>query len=86
MQQFDYVIRDRDGVHARPAGRLIQFARNLKPDITLVYHQQTVNLKGGIFALMCLGIRFNDTITIQISGEEESQAAAALQEMLVNIL
>ena len=35
MQQFTYTIKDRDGVHARPAGVIIKAAKQYKSKITI---------------------------------------------------
>ena len=64
MQQFTYTIKDRDGIHARPAGALIKEAKSFKSKITIDAHGKTADLKGGIFALMGLGIRCGWEVTV----------------------
>ena len=47
MQQFTYTIKDRDGVHARPAGVIIKAAKQYKSKITIEAHGKSADLKGG---------------------------------------
>ncbi len=86
MQQFTYTIKDRDGIHARPAGALIKEAKSFKSKITIDAHGKTADLKGGIFALMGLGIRCGWEVTITIEGEDEEVAAAKLQELFASTI
>lgn len=81
MQQFTYTIKDRDGVHARPAGVIIKAAKAYKSKITIEAHGKTADLKGGIFALMGLGIRCGWDVTVTIDGEDENVALVELQEV-----
>ncbi|MBO8415554.1 MAG: HPr family phosphocarrier protein [Proteobacteria bacterium] len=80
MQQFIYTIKDRDGVHARPAGVIIQAAHKFKSDIALKAKGKQISLKGGIFSLMGLGIRCGDEIEVVCTGEDETEAAAAMRQ------
>ncbi len=86
MQQFTYTIKDRDGIHARPAGLLIKAAKAYKSKITIDAHGKTADLKGGIFALMGLGIRCGWDVTVTIEGEDETIASVELQELFSNTI
>lgn len=74
MQQFSYVIQDKDGVHARPAGRIIQAARGIKSDVTIEAKGRKISLKNGIFALMGMGIRCGEKVIVSCSGDDETSA------------
>ncbi len=80
MQQFIFVIKDRDGVHARPAGAIIKEAGRYKSEIKLTAKGKQINLKGGIFALLGLGIRCGDEIAVTCSGPDEAEAAVGLKQ------
>ncbi|MBQ4246529.1 MAG: HPr family phosphocarrier protein [Succinivibrio sp.] len=80
MEKFEYKIKDRDGVHARPAGAILQAIRGYKSDITLIHKDRNVNLKGGIFGLLGLGIRFNETVYVHVSGEDEAEAVKGVKD------
>lgn len=86
MQQFTYTIKDRDGVHARPAGQLIAAASKYKSNITLSTNGKSVSLKGGIFALMGLGIRYQQEVTITCEGPDELDAYTGLKSSIEKLL
>ena len=73
MQQFTYTIKDRDGVHA-------------KSKITIEAHGKSADLKGGIFALMGLGIRCGWDVVVTIEGEDENVAAVELQQVFAQTI
>ncbi len=86
MQEFTYTIQDKDGIHARPAGALIRAAMKFKSDITLSAGDRAVSLKGGIFALMGMGIRYGTIVTVTCSGEDEKEACKSLKTTLSELL
>lgn len=79
MEKFQYIIKDKDGVHARPAGTIIKKASSFKSEIKIIVADKEVRLKGGIFALLGLGIKCGTEVTITCEGEDEQIAA---KEML----
>ena len=81
MKEFDYIIKDELGIHARPAGLLVNKASQFKSNITITKEGKSADAKK-IFALMGLGGKRGDTITIQITGEDESEALIAVKEFI----
>lgn len=77
MKQFTYVIKDKDGIHARPAGLLIKEARKCKCDVTISKGNNEVDAKR-IFGVMSLGAKQGDQITVTTSGEDEEEAMKCL--------
>lgn len=86
MQSFTYTIKDRDGVHARPAGAIIKAANAYKCQVWIEAKGKKLSLKGGIFSLMGLGIRCGDEIRIECDGEDEAEAAAGLKKSFSQFL
>ncbi len=80
MEKLTYTIKDRDGMHARPAGAVIKAAGGFKSSIELVHKDRKVSLKGGIFGLLGLGIRLGDEIVLIIEGEDEKEALEAMSK------
>ena len=79
MKTFTYTIKDDLGIHARPAGLLVKTAKNFNSEITIAKDGKSVNaLK--LMALMGLGVKCGDTITVTVSGEDEEPAASAMEE------
>lgn len=79
MKNFTYTITDPDGIHARPAGILVKKASLYSSDITISFAEKTADAKR-IFAIMGLGIKNGDTISISVSGADEDIATSELLE------
>lgn len=78
MKQFEYTIQEPVGIHARPAGLLTKEAKKYKSTITVHKDDKQVNVLK-LMALMGMGIKCGDTITVQIEGEDEETAAPAME-------
>ena len=82
MKTISYVIQDPIGLHARPAGQLAKAAGAWKEcDIKITAGDETVDAKR-IMGVMQLGAKQGHTLTIEVSGPQEAEAAAALEEFL----
>lgn len=81
MRTFEYTIKDKLGIHARPAGLLVNAVRALDSEVTVTNGAKTV---GGakLIALMGLGVKCGDTITVTVSGGDERASENALKEFL----
>ena len=81
MKNFNYIITDNEGIHARPAGMLVKLATTFTSKITIVKDGKDVDLKR-ILSVMSLGCKKGHTITITASGEDEDAAIEAIQLFL----
>ena len=81
MRSFMYTIKAPVGMHARHAGLLVKQTSQYRSDITLSKEGRSVNAKG-ILALMGLGVRQGDLVTITVEGEDEDKAALELKAFL----
>ena len=80
MKSFDYVITDPVGIHARPAGILVKEVKNYKDStITLTKGDKTVNLLK-LMALMQMGIKQGDKVTVSVEGGDEEAVCAKIEE------
>ena len=80
MKSFDYVITDPVGIHARPAGILVKEVKNYKDaTITLTKGEKTVNLLK-LMALMQMGIKQGDKVTVTVEGGDEEAVCAKIEE------
>lgn len=70
MQKFDYTVQTPDGLHARPAGLLVKCAQGCNCEVEISSGGKAANAKK-LFALMGLGVKQHDTITIQLDGANE---------------
>ena len=79
MKEFQYVIKDEAGIHARPAGMLAKEAKNFKSKITLVGNGREADALR-LMAVMSLGLKQGAEMTVRVEGEDEEQAAAAMEQ------
>ena len=81
MQKFQYTICDRLGIHARPAGQLCKLAKEYKSRIIISKDNVSVDATK-LIALMGMGIKQYDIITVQTEGEDEEAAMQAVLNFL----
>ena len=82
MKTFQYTIKDEVGLHARPASRLVMEAKRFAGTaITLQTGDKSANLTK-IMAVMALGVKCGDTVTITAEGPDEDAAADAIRTFL----
>ena len=79
MQSFTYTITEPVGIHARPAGLLVKEIKKYQSTVTITKGDKSVNaLK--LMALMGMGIKCGDTVTVTVEGSDEESAAPALKQ------
>lgn len=81
MKEFTYVITDKEGIHARPAGELVKLAKTFGSSIHVEKDGKKADAKK-VFGLMGLGAKQGHEITIRIEGEDEAAAAEAIGTFL----
>ena len=79
MIEFVYTIKDPVGIHARPAGLLSKEGRKYKSTITVENDGTAVNVLK-LMALMKLGVKCGETVTVRVEGEDEAVAGPAMEE------
>lgn len=79
MKQFSYTIKDELGIHARPAGLLAKKAKEFDSMITIEKDGKSANAQK-LIALMGLGIKHGETITVTVEGADEDTAVLAVEE------
>ena len=85
MKTFTYTIKDELGIHARPAGLLAKAAKALDSEVSITKGDKTVGATK-LMALMGLGVKCGDTITISIDGGNEDESEKVMKEFLENNL
>ncbi len=81
MKQFQYTIKDELGVHARPAGLLVKLAKQYTSAITIEKNGKTCDMRK-LMAVMGMGIRKGETVTVTAEGEDEAAAIEAVEKFL----
>src|SRR6266404_7249320 len=71
------IVTLRHGLHARPAALLAQRAKAFGAQASLSAHGRTANARS-VVAIMALGVRQGDELSIQASGADAQQSVASL--------
>ena len=82
MKEFQYTVKDACGIHARPAGLLVKVAKGFASTATLEKGGKTCDLRK-LMALMGMGVKQGDTVTIKVEGDDEAACAEAGVKALV---
>ena len=64
MKQFEYVITDPNGLHARPTGLLIKKVKELSGEFVIECKGRSADL-GKLLAVMGLGVRGGDRVVVR---------------------
>ena len=77
MKKFTYIVKNKVGIHARPAGLLVDQAKKYVSEINLNCAGKKGNAKK-IFSLMLMDVKCGDQVEVTICGEDEDLAAEQL--------
>ena len=81
MKQFTYTITDPVGIHARPAGLLAKAAKALDSTVTVAKADGSKSAAATkLMAIMGMGIKTGETITVTGEGGNEEANAAAMEQ------
>ncbi len=83
MTEKNVVIKNRAGIHARPAALIVQTASKFKSKIAFKNEHEEINAKS-IMGIITLGASYNSSLTIKAEGEDESEAVDALSQLFEN--
>jgi phosphocarrier protein HPr len=72
-------VRNRAGLHTRPAALLVKMTSKFKSEITLIRDGFAINAKS-IIGVMTLAAEQGCSLVLQIEGDDEQQATAELKE------
>ena len=76
-------IKNKQGLHARPAALFVQIANKFDSDITVCKNKTKVNGKS-IMGIMMLEAGRGSKVTITIKGEDAQQAIMELENLLLS--
>ena len=77
MASFDYTIKDALGIHARPAGMLVKEAKKYESKIVISKDGKSAEATK-LMALMGLGVKCGQTVTVEITGADEEAACEGI--------
>lgn len=85
METFEYVIKDRIGLHARPAGLLAKKVKAMESKVTIKAKGKSVNA-GNVMAIMGLGIKEGEEVFIELEGSKEKEERQELEAFFLKNL
>lgn len=78
-----FTIKNRHGLHARPAAMFVKIASQYESDIFIMKEGLEINGKS-IMGVMMLAAEIGSEITIRTSGQDEDLAMDALTDLFDN--
>lgn len=79
MKEFYHIIKDKNGLHARPAGTLVMVAKSFESDIKVLTKEKEADGKR-LLSLMSLGAKCGTELHFIIRGKDEDAAEKALKD------
>ena len=83
MVEKDVTVKNRAGIHARPAGMIVTLANKFTSQIFLEKDNDKINAKS-IMGLITLGVLCNTTVKVSATGVDEQAAVEALVKLIDN--
>ena len=83
MTERTLTIRNRAGMHARPAALLVKTASAFKAQIFIEKDGERINGKS-IMGVITLGATYNSQLTVIADGPDEAAALDALERLFEN--
>ena len=74
------IVKNRAGIHARPAAIIAQTANKFESEITICCNGATVNAKS-IMGVIAMGAAYETQMTFQADGPDESEAIAVIEQL-----
>lgn len=68
------------GIHARVSSRITSCCARYKSRMEAVKDGKRYNIKN-VLGVMTLNAKFGDAVTVEIEGEDEEEAAAAIEKL-----
>lgn len=75
----EVIVKNRAGLHTRPAASLVKLAAKYKSDVTLIRDGFPINAKS-IIGVMTLAAEQGCKLQLKVSGDDESEAITKLEE------
>lgn len=80
MTEKILTVRNRAGIHARPAALIAQTANKFSCEVTMIKDDAEVNAKS-IMGVITMAAAYNTNITLRTDGDDEVQCADAIAQL-----
>jgi phosphocarrier protein len=85
MQKVIVMVKNEEGLHARPAKTFVNEAKKFEADVRIQYNEKEINAKS-ILQLLSLGIGKGKELAILADGKDEEKAVQDLKNLIENDL
>jgi phosphocarrier protein HPr len=83
MVKKEVTIKNRAGIHARPAALIVKVASKFSSQIFIEKGSEKINAKS-IMGIITLGAGYNTVINITADGDDQDAALSAMVELVEN--
>ena len=83
MKRSEVVVEWKNGLHARPASKLVQIARKFNSEIRLQCNDQVANARS-ILGVLLLCATLGATIQLEVVGDDEDKALHAVEQIFTS--
>ncbi len=83
MISKEFIIKNKIGLHARPAATFVQTVSKYRSRITISKDNKEVNAKS-IVEVLSLGVEGGTKVVIKVDGSDEKQAMEAIEQLIEN--
>ncbi|MBQ7907058.1 MAG: HPr family phosphocarrier protein [Clostridia bacterium] len=80
MKEFTFIIKDKNGLHARPAGAISATSKTFESSIEISANGKVADGKR-LLSIMALGARCDTELAFKIEGQDEESAKNALLDV-----
>jgi phosphocarrier protein HPr len=80
MKKFSYTIQDMEGIHARPAGLLVNEVKKYENCTIMLYKKSKSGDAKRLLQVMGLGVKCGDTIEVTVEGDGEENVVSSIKE------
>lgn len=83
MEEREVEIKNRAGIHARPAALIVQTASQYNSNIFFQKENEKINAKS-IMGIITLGAGYKSKLTIVAEGDDEAAAVDSIAQLFEN--
>ena len=80
MKEFDFVVKNEEGLHARPAGILAKEAKKYESKISITNEKGKTADVTKLIAVMALGVKCGQTVNVKVEGPDEESVFEEVRE------
>ncbi len=81
MERYEFVLENEHGLHARPAGLMVETCSGYNSAVNISKGEVKVNGKSMLGVLM-LAASKGDSLMIEVEGEDEAEALVAIKQLI----